>query len=88
MRSRASSLPDLLCLSRAAALPPAALRLQRGAQIIDQRRHGGAVVGEFLRAGIEFGDDFGHWLYWSQSGKIVGQSDYPTIWGPMTMGDR
>ena len=52
---------------------------QRAAQIIDQPLHGGAVVGEVLRAGIELRSYFGHWLCCPERGRIVGQSDYPTI---------
>ena len=41
--------------------------------------HGGAVVGKVLRAAIELGRYFGHWLCCPERGRIVGQSDYPTI---------
>src|ERR1035438_1033817 len=51
-------------------------------------RGGRAVVSELLGACVDFRDDLGHWLYCTGSGKIVRQSDYPTICGQMTIGVR
>ncbi len=50
-RQQLARLGVLVARGRAAARRIAP---QRGAQILDQRLHGGAVVGEFLRAGIDF----------------------------------
>ena len=56
-RQQLAALDVLIARGRAAA---GGIAAQRAAQILDQPLHGGAVVGEVLRAGVELRGYFGH----------------------------